>query len=276
MIGGKMKIISVGSCKGGSAKTMTVISTASILAERGYRVLIIDIDPQANATNNLGVEIDVKINEDGETKKEIKTIKEVYENPKCDVRSVIYKTPIKSIPNLDIIPSTVMLTATQLKINSQSGREFILRNFFRRNENVFNEYDFIFFDTNPYMLTINQNAYVISDSIFLTTACGMNNLKGVELFQALWQDISEKLDVEDKIKGILVTKYDQRIKLHKEFIEYVKNKEEFKGLLFDTIIPNNARLEETEVEFKPINIYDKSSKGYVSYNNFVEEFLKRV
>lgn len=262
-----MKKISVSSCKGGSAKTMTIVSTAGILAEKGYKVLIIDIDPQANATNNLGID---------EMKDNILTVKEIYENPKCDARTVILKNPIEKLPSLDLIPSTVMLTATELKINSQAGREFILRSFFKHNSATLNEYDFIFFDTNPYMLTINQNAYVISDSIILTTSCGMNNLKGVELFQGLWENISDKLDVENKVNGILVTKYDQRIRLHKEFVDYLKDREDFKDLLFKTIIPSNSKLEETEVEAKPINVYDKSSKGYAAYSNFVEEFIQRI
>lgn len=273
-------IISVATLKGGAAKTTSAVSLSSILAEQGKKVLFIDIDPQANGTSNLGVdefnELDNQEGEELELKENFVSAIQLYENPNCNAKDIIVKTPIEELPTLDIIPGSLLLTATELKLNSKTGREFILRNFFKRNAAVFNQYDYIIFDTNPYMSIVNQNAYVISDAIILTTNCSMNSLRGLKLFKVLWKEIREVFDLPDNIKGILITKFNKVPKLQRDFIDYIKNNDRYKDLLFKTIIPIHAKMEDAETASQPINLYDKNGKSNAAYTEFTKELLNRL
>lgn len=262
-----MKIITFGTLKGGTGKTITTFSTASILAERGSKVLIIDVDPQANITSNVGID---------ETVEGFIGVQEIFEDPKFDVNKAIIKSPVKELPTLDIIPSSVFLTSTEMRIVSLAGREFLLKNYIKKNSEIFEQYDYIIIDTNPSMSIVNQNAFVISDGIVLLNDIGMNSLKGAELFIALWGDIQDRLDMKNNIIGFIVNKYDTRTKLSKEFLEHCIQNEELSNILFETVIPLNVKLAESELENKPINIYDKTSKGYEAYNALVDEIIKRL
>lgn len=267
-----MKVITYATLKGGTGKTMTTFSTAGILAERKNKVLIFDADPQANITSNLGID---------ETQEGFIGIQEIFENPKFDVNKLIIRSPIEELPTLDIIPSSVFLTATETKIISLAGREFLLRNYIRKNADIFEKYDYIMFDTNPNMGIVNQNVFLVSDAIILITIPGKNGLKGAELFEALWGDIIDRLGMKNNIKGLLINMLDQRLKLQKEFIEYCLDEEDIdeediRKILFKAIIPKNAKLAETEIEVRPINMYDKLSSGYTAYNKFVDELLERL
>jgi chromosome partitioning protein len=262
-----MKIITFATLKGGTGKTISCFSIAGILAEQKSKVLIVDIDPQANITSNIGVD---------EFNENFLSIKEVFENQNFNLPSLIIKSPISELANLDIIPSSILLTSTEMKIIGLAGREFILKNYFKKNMDFLKEYDYILFDTNPSMSIINQNAFVISNAIILINDTGMNSIRGIELFMALWEDIATRLEMENNIKGIIINKFDQRTKLSREFLEYCKDNDEIKNLLFDSVIPSNIKLSESEIENKPINIYSKDSKGYKAYKKLVSEIRKRI
>ena len=261
------KIITFGTLKGGTGKSTTVFSTAGILAERNYKVLIIDVDPQANITSDLGVD---EINEG------YLSIKEIFEDVDISPELAVIKAPIQALPTLDIIPSSITLTSTEMKIISFSGREFILKKYLKKNKEYFDKYDYIIFDTNPSMSIVNQNSFIVSDAVVIVSDIGINSLKGFELFVALWEDILSRLDIDNNIKGLLINKFDKRSSLSKEFIEYCEEEEETKRLLFKSKIPTNEMISECELGKKPINLMDKESEVFMAFNSFVDELIDRI
>lgn len=262
-----MKIISFGTLKGGTSKTTTTFNTSAILAERGYKVLAIDVDPQANLTTNFGLD---------ETVEGFKSVQDIFEDKESDIESIVYRKPIEELGTLDVIPSCIMLTSTEMRLVGMAARENTLRNYITRNKGFFGAYDYILIDTNPSMSIVNQNAFAVSDFICLTNTIGMNSFKGTQLFMALWEDIAESLGLKNNIKGLLVTQYDKRTNLSGQFLDFLKDLNYVQSILFDTIIPINIRLAESELENKPINLYDKTCTGYKAYNQFVDELIERL
>lgn len=261
------KIISFGTLKGGTGKTTTVFSVAAILSEKGYKVLAIDVDPQANLTSNMNVD---------EMMPGYKSIKDLYECSGIPPQDVIIKSPISKLPNLDLIGSTISLTSTEMKIISYPKREYILSNYFKSNSQLFEMYDFIIFDTNPSMSILNQNCFFMSDGIILVTDIGVNSLRGLEVFIAIWEDILNRVKRKTNIKGIIINKYDQTSSISKEFIEYVREDSELKNLIFKTYIPYSKEIPESELESEPINVFDKKSKAFKAYNDFADELINRL
>lgn len=262
-----MKIISFGTLKGGTSKTTTSFNVAGILAERGYKILAIDVDPQANLTTNFGLD---------ETVEGFRSVKDIFEDKNANIEDIVCKSPIKELPNLDVIPSCIMLTSTEMKLVSLAARENTLRNYINRNLDFFNQYDYIIIDTNPSMSIVNQNAFAVSDFICLTNVAGMNSYKGTELFMALWSDISDSLGIKNNIKGILATQIRKGTNMAKEFLEFLYSVDDIKDLLFKTYIPINVTLSEAELENKPINLYDRTCSGYQAYCEFVDELLEKL
>lgn len=260
-----MKIIACATLKGGVGKSLTAFNLCGFLAEKGYRVLAIDMDPQGNLTNNLGVDRTV----DG-----FKSIKDILEK-QCGVDEVILESVIKELPGIDLIGSSIFLTRTEFQITSLAGRENILRNYLEDNKEKFNQYDYIIIDTNPSMSIINQNALVVADSIILLSDVSMNAFEGAQLFMALWEDICKNLRIKNNVKAMLVNNFDKRIKLAKDYIGFCMEDEEIGPMLLNTIIPVNVKLKESELEAKPINIFDKTSKGYEAFSKLVEELYER-
>ncbi|SHK63849.1 ParA family protein [Tepidibacter formicigenes] len=261
-----MKILSFATLKGGVGKTMSVFSVSSILAkEYNKKVLCIDVDPQGNLTNNFGIDA-----------QKIATVKEIFENEDINFDDVVIKKPVEEIPNLDIIPSNIYLTGTEMRIINLTGREFLLRNYIKNNKNKFKEYDYILIDTNPSISVINQNAFIASDGIFLVNEVGFNSLSGSQLFITLWLQIAKRLGLENNIKGFLINRFDKRTKLAEEFLNHCKETKFIKDIIFDTVIPVNIKLSESELENKPINIFDTNSTGYKAYKNLTDELIERM
>lgn len=261
-----LKILSFGTLKGGVGKTQMVFNLAGILAEMGKKVLVFDNDPQANSTSDFNID---------ETAEGFIGAEEIFEDQTFDIHKVIVKAPIPELPNLDIIPCSIALTRTEMRIINLAGREFLLKNYFKRNKEVFNQYDYILFDTNPSMSVINQNAFLLSDALILVSEVGMNSLKGAELLMALWEEILERLDLENNIKAFIVNKFRKNVKLHSEYLEFCKEHEEIGSILMDTVIPLNSKLNESELENKPINIFDSSSIGGQAYKELADELLAK-
>jgi len=259
-----LKIVTFSTLKGGVGKSSAVFNISGILAEDNKKILVIDADSQGNTTNNFGID---------RTKKEFKSIVDIIETNER-LEDVIIKRPIKDL-DIDVIGSTIFLTSTEMRIVNQTGREYVLRNYIKKNVKKFNEYDYIIFDTSPSMGIVNQNAFLISDEIILVSDVSLNSLEGAELFIALWDDITSKLDIKNHISGFMINMYDKRIKLSKEFKQYCIENEDIKGILFDQVIHTNVRLKESELESKPICILDKKSSGYKDYMNLVLEMKGR-
>lgn len=260
-----MKIISFSTLKGGVGKSSSLFNIAGLLSGEGKRILVIDIDPQGNSTNNFGID---------RTTQNFKSIKNILED-NIDFEDVVIRAPVKELPTLDVIPSSIFLTATEMKLVSLAGRENILANYIGDNRKSFSSYDYILIDTNPSMSIINQNAFVCATDIILVSDISMNSLEGSELFTALWNDIRKRLKIENNINGFLINMYDKRIKLSAQFRDYCKRHDEIKTILFNTTIPINVKLKEAELEAQPINVYCKPSAGYKAYLDVVNEMKER-
>jgi chromosome partitioning protein len=259
-----LKVITIGTLKGGTGKTSTLFNLAGLLAER-FNVLLIDVDPQTNLSLNCGVDITVK---------NLKTSKNIFEGRE-PLNNLIFKSPVRELPNMDIIPSSIGMTATELQIVSLAGRENILRNFFLDNEEALNAYDYILIDTNPSMGVINQNAFLAADSIILISDISLNGIQGAELFITLWGGIRERLRKADNIKALVINNYDKRIKLSAELMDYCKENDAISPIILNTVIYNSVQIKNSELEHKPISLLYKNSVIHEAYKNIAQELTER-
>ena len=259
-----MKIITVGTLKGGTGKTSTAFNLAGLLAEQ-HSVLLIDCDPQTNLSLNCGVDITVK---------NIKTVKDIFDGSAA-ISNIIFKSPIKELPNIDIIPSSIELTATELQIVSRAGRENILRNFLLDNQKALREYAYVIIDTNPSMGIVNQNAFLAADSIILVSDVSLNGIQGAELFMTLWENARKHLRKDNNIKALIINNFDKRIKLSGELIEYCKDCEGIKDIVLETTIPASVQVKNTELEHRTINCLYKNMQVHEAYKGIMAELQKR-
>lgn len=238
-----MKIITIGTLKGGTGKTTATFNLAGMLAEK-HRVLLIDLDPQCNLSTNTGIDV---------TADDLKTSKNIFEGT-ARLQDVIYKNPVENLPRLNVIPSSIHLTATELRIVSLAGREQIFSNFILDNRAELEaNYDYLIADTNPSMSMINQNAFLAADSIVLISDVSLNGIQGAELFTALWENVRKQMRKADNIKALIINNYDKRIKLSSELLDYCRENEGISRLLVNTVIPASVKIKETELEHTPIS-----------------------
>lgn len=259
-----MKIITIGTLKGGTGKTATIFNLAGLLAET-HKVLLIDCDPQTNLSLNCGVDITIK---------NLKTVVDIFEN-NITADDIIFKNPIKELKNIDIIPSSIKLTATELQIVSKAGRENILNNFIIDNKKILKEYDYILIDTNPSMGIINQNAFLVADNVILISDVSLNGIQGAELFIELWASARKNLRKENNVKALILNNLDKRIKLSAELIEYCDENESTKDIILKTVIPSSVQIKNTEIEHRTINCLYKNSPIHESYKNVLIELKER-
>ena len=253
------QIIAVTNQKGGCAKTTTAVNLSGCLAERGYKVLVIDLDPQAHASLGLGMDKD---NID-------RTIYDVLMNnvSLCDV---ILKTQVE---RLDAVPSNSVLSGAQLELASVLGRESVLRIAVRKML-LKKDYDFIIFDCNPSLNLVTINALVAADSILIPIQTHYYSLEGMkELFSTI-DIVRERLNPDLQILGILATLYDTRTKISAKMLGQIR--EYFKGMVFDTVIRNNVKLCEAPIFKKPIHIYDNRSLGAQDYFSLADEVVAKT
>jgi chromosome partitioning protein len=253
------QIIAVTNQKGGCAKTTTAVNLSGCLAERGYRVLVIDLDPQAHASLGLGIDKD---NID-------RTIYDVLMNnvSLCDV---ITKTQVE---RLDAVPSNSVLSGAQLELASVLGRESVLRIAVRKML-LKKDYDFIIFDCNPSLNLVTINALVAADSILIPIQTHYYSLEGMkELFSTI-DIVRERLNPDLQILGILATLYDTRTKISAKMLGQIR--EYFKGMVFNTVIRNNVKLCEAPIFKKPIHIYDNRSLGAQDYFSLADEVVAKT
>lgn len=259
-----MKVISIATLKGGVGKTTTAVTLASILAtEYGKKVLLVDADPQANTTSYMRLD---------ETVESYLSIKNILENDEKTISDIVKQT---FIDNLYIIGSTILLTGTEMKLVTTPAREFVLRRYFTKNKEYFSQFDYIIFDTNPSMNVINQNVFIISDSIVLLSDVGIGAFKGIELFDFLWQDIADKLCIDNNIKAILLTKVKSRTNFSKEYKELLEKDEFASKILLKSYIKDSVKLAEAEQDQNPVNLYTTNSASANEYREVVNELLER-
>ena len=262
--GENLKTVTIGTLKGGTGKSSTLFNLAGLIAEQ-HKILLIDCDPQTNLSLNCGVDI---------TAKGIKTVKNIFDDD-ATAQEVIFKNPIKELVNIDIIPSSITLTATELQIVSRAGRENILYNFILDNQAILNEYAYILIDTSPSMGIVNQNAFFVADSVILVSDVSINGIQGAELFIELWGNARKYLRKTDNVKALVLNNFDKRIKLSGELMDYCKENESIKNIVLENVIPASVQVKNTEIEHKPINLIHKNAAIHKAYKDVAQELQKR-
>ncbi len=253
----KKKIIAVINQKGGVGKTTTVINLASALSILGHNNLIIDLDPQGNATTGLG-----KSNNDEE-----KNIYNLLIN-KIELKKTIQKTDVK---NLDIIGSNVNLSGLEVETANDADRAFALKKIINQEkENILSNYENIFIDCPPSLSLLTIMALVASDELLVPLQTEFFALEGITQLVKTIDRIKVNLNPDLKVLGILLTMFDKRNKLSSQVDKEARNY--FKDKVYNTVIPRNVRLSEAPSHGLPCVIYDKSCLGSKSYFKLAEEF----
>ena len=261
-----MKIIAFGTLKGGTGKTTVAFNIGGILAEE-HKVLFIDVDPQSNLSENVGVDT---------TDQDAWTVKDVFSAPnKTKAEDVITKAPMWQLENLDIIASHIRLTATELQLVATAGRERILQKWIERNRDVLEQYDYIILDTNPSLGIVNQNAFMAADKIILVSDVSKKAIQGAQLFSYLWGEVCESMEVEDNTSALIINNCDNRIALTRHIKEFYQDDEDFGKILLDTTIPARVNIKNTETAYLPINLTAPNSDACEAFRTVISELKER-
>ena len=251
------RIISVINQKGGVGKTTTVINLATALAELGKKILVIDLDPQGNATTGLGVS-----NKDNE--KNIYKIIIGQNNPKnCILDSCV--------KNLDLIGSNVNLSGLEIETASDPKRAFLLKEILNQNENLFLKYENIFIDCPPSLSLLTIMSLVVADELLVPLQTEFFALEGISQLVKTIDRIKLNLNPSLNIRGILLTMFDKRNKLSNQVDEEARKY--FKDKVYKTVIPRNVRLSEAPSHGVPCIVYDRACLGSKSYLELAKEFI---
>jgi len=250
------KVISLANQKGGVGKTTTAINLGASLAVLENKILIIDADPQANATSGTGFDL-----------KKVKT--SIYECliDEVDPNRIILNS---ELDNLDLIPSHIDLVGAEIEMLNMPEREYMLKKVV---EKVKDKYDYVLIDCSPSLGLITVNALTASDSLIIPVQCEYFALEGLGKLLNTIKIIQNRLNTDLEIEGFLLTMYDARLRLSNQVVEEVRK--HFQDMVFETIVQRNIKLSEAPSFGKPAVMYDAESKGAINYLNLAREVLQK-
>ena len=249
-----VKVIAIANQKGGVGKTTTSVNLAACLAALNRKVLLIDSDPQGNATSGYGLD-----------RRELK---------KCVYDALINEVPMQDIivhthyENLDIVPAKIQLAGAEIELVSMMNREGRLKNALER---VKHNYDYVIIDCPPSLGLITINGLTAASSVLIPIQCEFYALEGVTMLMNTIQLVQRNLNPALKLEGIVMTMFDSRTNLSQEVVGEVKKY--FKSKVYKTVIPRNVRLSEAPSHGEPVIYYDKSSKGAQVYMDLAREVI---
>lgn len=251
------RIIAIANQKGGVGKTTTSINLAACLAEAGEKVLLIDSDPQGNATSGLGFDKENLEN----------SIYELLVDA-CGIRQAML--PVEDIENLTLLPSNVNLAGAEVELLELEDKEYILRNAV---DYIRDDYDYILIDCPPSLNILTVNAMTTADRVLVPIQCEYYALEGISQLMHTVELVQERLNPELTLDGVVFTMYDARTNLSADVVASVR--ENLNTKIYNTIIPRNVRLAEAPSHGLPINLYDSRSSGAESYRNLAREVIER-
>ena len=250
------RIIAVANQKGGVGKTTTSTNLSACLAEKGKKVLLVDIDPQGNATSGVGID-----------KNDLENT--VYDMiiGECSIDECLIK---EALENLDVLPSNVNLSGAEIDLIGIDDREFILK---KNIDKIKENYEYIIIDCPPSLNMLTVNAMTTANTVLVPIQCEYYALEGLSQLLHTINLVKERLNPELEMEGVVFTMYDARTNLSLEVVENVKNN--LKQSIYKTIIPRNVRLAEAPSHGLPINLYDSKSVGAESYRLLADEVIER-
>lgn len=250
------RIIAVANQKGGVGKTTTSTNLSACLAEKGKKVLLVDIDPQGNATSGVGID-----------KNDLENT--VYDMiiGECSIDECLIK---ETLENLDVLPSNVNLSGAEIDLIGVDDREFILK---KNIDKIKDNYEYIIIDCPPSLNMLTVNAMTTANTVLVPIQCEYYALEGLSQLLHTINLVKERLNPELEMEGVVFTMYDARTNLSLEVVENVKNN--LKQSIYKTIIPRNVRLAEAPSHGLPINLYDGKSVGAESYRLLADEVIER-
>ena len=253
------KIIAVANQKGGVGKTTTTINLSAALAEAGYRVLVVDLDPQGNASTGLGIE---------QSDREFTTYELLLED--IDLKDIIQSSTIE---DLAIIPATVDLSSADLELVSNEKRSFLLHDALRQTQIDEFEFDFILIDCPPSLNLLTVNAMIAANTVLVPLQSEFFALEGLSQLMLTIREVRQAGNRDLRIEGVVLTMYDKRNNLSQQVEQDARDN--LGDLIFKTVIPRNVRLSEAPSFAMPVLTYDSTSKGALAYRELAQELIEK-